>query len=78
MVTSNQKRVAVLALVDELGVSERRACVVVGQYRSTEGHCLVRSSEERGLRERIRALAVKYPCYGYRRVHVMLIRGGIR
>ena len=29
-----------------------------------------------GLRERIRALAVKYPRYGYRRAHVMLIRDG--
>lgn len=29
-----------------------------------------------GLWERIRALAVKYPRYGYRRVHVMLLRDG--
>ncbi|MSO60175.1 MAG: hypothetical protein EXQ63_07605 [Ilumatobacteraceae bacterium] len=28
------------------------------------------------LRQRIRALAVKYPRYGYRRVHVMLLRDG--
>lgn len=76
MVTPNQKRVAVLALVDEFGVSQRRACAVVGQYRSTQRHCLVRSSEEMGLRQRIRALAVKYPRYGYRRVHVMLLRDG--
>jgi transposase InsO family protein len=76
MVTPNQKRLAVLALVDEFGVSQRRACLVVGQHRSMQRRCLVRSSEEMGLRQRIRALAVKYPRYGYRRVHVMLIRDG--
>ena len=74
--TPNQKRVAVSALVEEFGVSQGRACVVIGQYRSTQRHCLVRRSEEMGLRQRIRALAVKYPRYGYRRVHVMLIRDG--
>ena len=72
--TPNQKRVAVLALVDEFGVSQRRACLVVDQHRSTQCHELIRSSEEMGLRQRIRALAVKYPRYGYRHVHVMLLR----
>ena len=76
MVTPNQKRVAVLALVDEFGVSERRACLVVGQCRSTQRHEHVRSPQEACLRQRIRALAVKNLRYGYRRVHVMLIREG--
>ena len=74
--TPNQKRVAVLALVDEFGVSQRRACLVVDQHRSTQCHELIRSSEEMGLRQRIRALAVKYPRDGCRCVHVMTIRGG--
>ncbi len=43
MVTPNQKRAAVLALVDELAVSQRRACLVVGQYRSTQRHEHVRN-----------------------------------
>jgi len=29
-----------------------------------------------GLWQRIRVLAVKYPRYGYRRIHVMLLRDG--
>ena len=29
-----------------------------------------------GLRRRIRALAVKYPRYGHRGIHVMLLRDG--
>ena len=74
--TPNQRLVSVLALVDEFRVSERRACVVVSQHRSTQRHCLVRSPQEMGLRQRIMALAVKYPRYGYRRVHVMLLRDG--
>ena len=76
MVTPNQKRVVVLALFDEFGVAERRACVVVGQHRSTRRHELVHSPQEVCLRDRIRALAVKYPRYGYRRIHVMLLRDG--
>ena len=57
--TPNQKRVAVLSLVDEFGVSERRARLVVDQHRSTQRHELVRSTTEMGLRQRMRALAVK-------------------
>jgi putative transposase len=49
---------------------------VVGQCRSTQRHEHVCSPQEACLRQRIRALAVKYPRYGYRRVHVMLINGG--
>ena len=67
-----------LSLVDEFGVSEGIACLVVDQHRSTQRHCLVYSSEEMGLRERIRALAAKYPRYGYRRVHVMLLHDGFQ
>ena len=50
MVTPSQKLFAVLALIDEFGVLRRRACLVVGQYRSTQRHCFIRSSEEEGLR----------------------------
>ena len=76
MVTPNQKRVAVAHLVAEFGVSERRACLVVNQHRSTQRHYTTRSDEEQALRVRIRALAVKYPRYGYPCIHVMLLRDG--
>jgi len=49
---------------------------VVGQCRSTQRHEHVRSPQEASLQQRIWALAVKYPRYGYRRVHVTLIRDG--
>jgi len=70
MVTLKQKRVAVLSLIHEFGVSERRACLVVDQHRRVQRYCLVRSSEDTSLRQRIKALEVKYPHYSYRRVHV--------
>ena len=78
MVTPSQKRVAVAQLVAEFVVSERRACLVVNQHRSTQRRCTTRSEEERALRPRIRALAVKYTRYGYRRIHVLLRREGWR
>ena len=34
MVTPNRRRQAVIVLEDEFGVSQRRACRVVGQHRS--------------------------------------------
>ena len=76
MVTPNQKRVAVAHLVAEFGVSQRRTCLDVSQHRSTQRHCTTRSDEEQALRVRIRALAVKYPRYGYPCIHVMLLRDG--
>lgn len=36
MVTPNRRRQAVRLLEDEFGVSQRRACRVVGQHRSTQ------------------------------------------
>jgi putative transposase len=36
MVTPNRRRQAVVLLQDEFGVSQRRACRVVGQHRSTQ------------------------------------------
>ena len=76
MVTPEQRRRAAMALQDRFGVSERRACRVLGQHRSTQRHCRSHPSDEADLRSRIRALAVKYPRYGYRRIHVMLRRDG--
>ena len=78
MVTPNQRRTAVKTLCVRFGVSERRACMVINQHRSTQRHCVKHAEFEELLRSRIRALAVKYPRYGYRRIHVMLVRGGFQ
>ena len=60
----------------ELSVSERRACRVLGQSRSTQRHHPVPSPGEQQLRSRIIELAREYGRYGYRRITAMLWREG--
>ena len=60
----NLRLVLVLAHIDEFGVSESRACVVVSQHRSTQRNWLVRNPVDMDLRQRVRALAVKLMCQG--------------
>jgi len=53
-------------------VSERRACRVLGQVRSTQRSQRVAADDEAGLRKRIVELASEYGRYGYRRVTTLL------
>ena len=60
----------------KLGVSERRACRVLGQHRSTQRHVpRGREDEERLVADMIE-LARQYGRYGYRRVAVLLRDAG--
>jgi hypothetical protein len=68
----------VLELRDRFGVSERRACRSVRQHRSSQRYCRTMVPDEAALRERLQALARRYPRYGYRRIHVPLVRDGWR
>jgi len=66
-----------VALQQRFGVSERRACTVVGQHRSTQR----RSSrpipdEEAKLRRRLRAIARRHPRWGWKLAHLLLRREG--
>lgn len=66
---------------DTLGhevVSERRACKVLCQPRTTHRHPRKVSDDERRLVKRIVALATKFGRYGYRRVTALLRREGWR
>ena len=65
-------------VTDRLGVSERRACRVVGQHRSTQWRRPTRSADEQRLTEAIVALASRYGRYGYRRVWALLRAEGWR
>ena len=56
-------------------VSERRGCSVLGFARSTHRYTSVADGQDM-LRTRIRELSFSRPHYGYRRVHVMLLREG--
>ena len=62
----------------ELAVSERRACRVLGQYRSTQRKVPRGADDERALTEDIIALAKQYGRYGYRRVTALLRDAGWR
>ena len=55
--------------------SERRACGLVGIGRSSSRYVVKRGGDE-GLRERLRELAGERRRFGYRRLHVMLVREG--
>ena len=57
---------------DKLGVSERRACKVLDQSRSTQRRTLLLPSDEQQLTGDIVTLATKYGRYGYRRVTALL------
>ena len=62
------------AVRHQLGVSERRACRVLGQARSTQRQRARVPADEPRLVERIIALATQYGRYGYRRI-TGLLRG---
>ena len=61
-----------------LGVSERRACRVLGQPRSTQRHRVDLGEGEVRLVSRIIELAKTYGRYGYRRITALLHREGWR
>lgn len=66
-----------LALCEHFGVSERRACRVVGQNRSTQRlACRPRPAEEDKLRRRLRAIARAHPRWGWKTAHSILRREG--
>lgn len=62
-------------LVDELGRSERKACVLASQPRATQRYGSIRREDPR-LRERLEALAHERRRFGYPRLHMMLRREG--
>jgi len=59
-----------------LKVSERRACRVLGQPRSTQRFKAALTEKDKGLVEAIRQISEKKPRYGYRRITAHLKRKG--
>ena len=60
----------------EKRVSERRACMVIGQARSSQRYQPQPREAERELVRRILAISARRPRYGYRRVWALLRREG--
>ena len=76
MIAPDSKRQAVRQAVEALDVSERRACQVIGQPRSTQRYDKQIPEDEELLRQRIIELASQYGRYGYRRVTALLHNEG--
>jgi putative transposase len=60
-----------------LAVSERRACQLIQLARSTHRY-LSQARDDTALRIRLKDLAASRVRYGYRRLHVLLLREGGR
>lgn len=75
MVGSQAKRGAVAFLIRKYSLSERKACELSKMARST---CRYKSAEEKDgeLKKHLKELAYKRKSFGYRRLHVLLKRGG--
>ena len=63
-------------LRDRLSVSERWACRVTGQHRSTERYEPKRADDDAVLRAELRKISVQRPRWGYRRAHHRLREEG--
>jgi putative transposase len=73
-----QRRQVVRQLQESFGVSQRRACRLVGQPRSTQRQRPKTSAEEERLVRRMLELVRRHPRFGYRRIGVLLRREGWR
>src|ERR671932_559984 len=65
-------------LCDTFGVSERRACRVLRQHRSTQRKRPAERPQEEGLVARMLELVGRHPRYGYRRIGALLRAEGWR
>lgn len=63
-------------LEDRLGLSERRACEIVGQHRSTQRREPCVAADDAALRCALREISVERPRWGYRRAHARLLEEG--
>jgi putative transposase len=77
-VSPARRRLAVVHVCERLRVSERRACRVLQQARSTQRHRRTRADDEDRLVARITELATLYGRYGYRRITGLLHGEGWR
>ncbi len=63
-------------LQDRLGFSERRACRLAGQHRSSQRHAVSVAEDDAALRAQLRAFSRQRPRWGYRQAHQHLLDQG--
>jgi putative transposase len=71
-VSPARRRRAVEHLQQVFGVSQRWACQLVGQHRSTQRHQPAEPDRDRALCEQLRRFSRAHPRWGYRRAHAQL------
>ncbi|MDJ0820302.1 MAG: IS3 family transposase [Paracoccaceae bacterium] len=76
LVTPMAKRKAVGYLISEMGLSERRACRIVGLARSVQQYRPLPKDDAAAIK-RMKELASENRRYGYLRLHAMLRREGL-
>lgn len=76
MVSPARRRDAVAYLMRRHKVSERRACRVISQHRSTQRYAPIVPEVELRLVVAMNKLAAAHPRWGYRRVHILLQQAG--
>jgi putative transposase len=76
MVSPEDKRSAIAHVLEVHGASERRACGLVAQPRSTQQY-EAKPKPEDTLSQRIAELAAERPRFGYRRLTALLKREGV-
>ncbi len=76
MVSPARRRACIEHVERELGVSERKACAVLGQHRSTQRKAPRAPDDEARLTADIVELARRFGRYGYRRITALLRDAG--
>ncbi|UIJ70528.1 IS3 family transposase [Aurantimonas sp. HBX-1] len=76
LVSPARRRCCIDHTIAKFGVSERLACRVLGQHRSTQRKAPKGRADDAALTAAIVALATRYGRYGYRRIAAMLESAG--
>ena len=75
MVTPAARRLAVVHAREQFGLSERRACSIIGMSRRVLRY-QHRRPDDSAIRQRLRELAMERRRFGYRRLGLLLAREG--
>lgn len=71
------KRSAMQSMMERCSLSQRRACLLLSLHRSV-GRYKLRNKEEGLLKDKIISIARERKRFGYRRIHIMLKKEGVR
>lgn len=76
MVKPQAKRAIVKTVIQEHGLSQRRACGLINIDRSSHRY-QIKAEDDSDLRNRLKQLAAQYPSYGYLLLHALLKQEGL-